>query len=324
MAGIATKLARHLHSLERKLALRPEPTPPDESERAAFGRLLTFTDLVFAVTLCILVFGLMRDVAAVYTDGPARGRVLMAVDAAAIPGQAADVAVRANGQDVTTIHVDQIYGGRLEVVARRESAGPITHFNLIQMMPALIKYVLAFSFLGLLWAMHRQTFQWIQRASSVVVLLNLVFLLGIVVNPFTTFFWSWNGLDDQDPSTWFWSDRQGTLVYTISLAGAAAALLATWVAAMLGRRNMHRGFEAIRWYYTLRLLVLTMLLLVLYQVASADVLVGNVGLVALLLGSVLLAGWVRHLANWLATLWGWLSIRLLLAVNPRAARYRQF
>jgi hypothetical protein len=56
---------------------------------------------------------------------------------------------------------------------------------------------------------------------------------------------------------------------------------------------------------------------------TADVLPGNTGLVALLVTSVLLGGWMRHVADWLATFWRWLSIRLLPAINPDAARYRQ-
>jgi uncharacterized membrane protein len=324
LAGRATRLVWQLHQLERRLALRPEPAPPEEGERTSFARLLTFTDLVFAVTMCVLVLGLLRDVAAVYTDSAGRGHVLMSLNTAALPSQAADVVVRSGGQDVSALHVSELYGERLEVLSRRETLSPAGNFNLAQMMPSLIKYVLAFSFLALFWAIHRRMFQWIQRASPLLVGANLVFLLGIAVNPFTTFFWSWSGLDDQDLFTWFLSDRQGTVVYALSLAAAASALLLTWLAALLQKRNLQRGYEAVRWYFAFRQMVLVGALLVVCRLSARDALLGNVALVAVLLGSVLLAGWVRHLADWLALFWSWLSIRLLLAINPRAARYRHF
>jgi uncharacterized membrane protein len=324
LAGRATRLIWQLHQLERRLALRPEPAPPEEGERQSFGRLLTFTDLVFAVTMCVLVLGLMRDVAAVYTDSAGRGHVLMSLNTAALPSQAADVVVRSGGQDVSALHVNELYGERLEILARREMRSPAANLNLVQMLPAIIKYVLAFSFLALFWAIHRKMFQWIQRASPLLVGANLIFLLAIAVTPFATFFWSWNGLDDQDPFTWFLSDRQGTLVYTLSLVAAASALLLLWLAALLHTRNLQRGYEAVRWYFTFRQIVLVGALLVVCRLSARDALLSNIVLVAVLLASVLLAGWVRHLADWLALGWRWLSIRLLLAINPRAARYRHF
>jgi len=58
--------------------------------------------------------------------------------------------------------------------------------RLLELWPKLYSYVLSFIVLGLLWTLHHRSFHFIKRSDSVLVWLNIVFLMFVALIPFST------------------------------------------------------------------------------------------------------------------------------------------
>jgi len=52
--------------------------------------------------------------------------------------------------------------------------------------PSFFAFGLSFIFIGVAWAAHHDMFNYIQRTSHILLIINLFFLLGVVLQPFST------------------------------------------------------------------------------------------------------------------------------------------
>jgi uncharacterized membrane protein len=57
---------------------------------------------------------------------------------------------------------------------------------LIDQWPSFFAFVVSFLFIGIAWAAHHDMFHYIRRTDHVLLVLNLFFLMGIAVQPFST------------------------------------------------------------------------------------------------------------------------------------------
>jgi uncharacterized membrane protein len=75
--------------------------------------------------------------------------------------------------DLRPPHVDTTSGTSLVATLSRE-------------WPAFFAFGLSFIFIGVAWAAHHDMFNYIQRTNHILLIINLFFLLGVVLQPFST------------------------------------------------------------------------------------------------------------------------------------------
>jgi len=88
---------------------------------------------------------------------------------------------------------------------------------LIRLLPQLYAYALSFVVVGLFWIGHRQKFRHLVRADSVVVWLDIAFLLVLGLVPFVTELIADNG------------GRVATIAYATVMATLSVILLILWI-----------------------------------------------------------------------------------------------
>ncbi len=75
-----------------------------------------------------------------------------------------------------------------------EISAPVTEFKLVnaflELLPKLIGFLLSFLLIGLYWTIHHRLFGFVINYTQRLLWINLLFLLGIVLLPFSTAFYS--------------------------------------------------------------------------------------------------------------------------------------
>jgi uncharacterized membrane protein len=57
---------------------------------------------------------------------------------------------------------------------------------LVQQWPSYLAFAISFLFIGISWAAHHDMFNYIRRTNHIMLILNLMFLMGIALQPFST------------------------------------------------------------------------------------------------------------------------------------------
>lgn len=57
---------------------------------------------------------------------------------------------------------------------------------LVQQWPSYLAFVVSFLFIGISWAAHHDMFNYVRRTNHIMLILNLMFLMGIALQPFST------------------------------------------------------------------------------------------------------------------------------------------
>src|SRR4026208_1252672 len=57
---------------------------------------------------------------------------------------------------------------------------------LIQRWPSYLAFAVSFLFIGISWAAHHDMFNYVRRTNHIMLILNLIFLMGIALQPFST------------------------------------------------------------------------------------------------------------------------------------------
>ncbi len=57
---------------------------------------------------------------------------------------------------------------------------------LVQQWPSYLAFTVSFLFIGISWAAHHDMFNYVRRTNHIMLILNLMFLMGIVLQPFST------------------------------------------------------------------------------------------------------------------------------------------
>ena len=58
--------------------------------------------------------------------------------------------------------------------------------DLVNLWPSYVAFAVSFVFIGIAWAAHHDMFRYIRRTNHVLLMLNLLFLMSIAVQPFST------------------------------------------------------------------------------------------------------------------------------------------
>ena len=57
---------------------------------------------------------------------------------------------------------------------------------LVQQWPSYLAFAVSFLFIGISWAAHHDMFNYVRRTNHIMLILNLMFLMGIALQPFST------------------------------------------------------------------------------------------------------------------------------------------
>ena len=93
--------------------------------------------------------------------------------------------------------------------------------------PSFLAFGLSFIFIGVAWAAHHDMFNYIQRTNHILLIINLFFLLGVVLQPFSTALLS-NHIDKP-------TARTAALIYYGVLLETSIAYNAIWWYAVSSR-----------------------------------------------------------------------------------------
>lgn len=134
------------------------------------------------------------------------------------------------------------------VVPHTEASGDLIR-ALIAQWPSYLGYVLSFFVLGTMWANHHNRFRYIERSDHILLFLNVLLMMFVVLNPFTTALLSEYLLGSNAER------RIAVVVYSGVMALTAVVYTGLWMYASVGYRLVDRSLHPAQlWALTKRYL----------------------------------------------------------------------
>lgn len=125
--------------------------------------------------------------------------------------------------------------------------------NLNELIPKFVAFFISFFVIAIYWKAHHHLFGYLHKYTDKLIWINLVFLLSIVLMPFSSAFYSEN----------FHSNiPYAVYCLNIAITGALNCWLVRYISSRKENLSTKSGKKAWRQYYTLRSLVAPMIFLV--------------------------------------------------------------
>lgn len=146
---------------------------------------------------------------------------------------------------------------RVPEIERGEISDPVLREGLSTIAPKIVSFLISFYVIGTYWLSHHRLFFYVDRCSGALLRNNLLFLLPIVIMPFSTAYISsyYNG-----------TARVPLALYTVNIGLAGFFIYRLWqIIAVQARAGSHRiDASVVRYHKTRALTIPIVFLLVLF------------------------------------------------------------